>query len=619
MSARLRAWFRSAPVGVASSVAEAADGDLVRRFADTRDDGAFAELVRRHGPMVLATCRRVLHPDVHTADDAFQAAFLVLATKASAVSPPERVGAFLYGVAVCVARKAKTWVRKLGPSTPALDQMPAAPVSTDPDAADVRAKIDDVLAGLPTKYRAAVVLCDLEQRSRKDAAAALGWTEGALSGRLARARKLLADRLARRGVVAPVAAGLGVLLPASAALASVPVQLAASTVRTAVLVSTGAAVGVTGEAIPASVAALAQGIPTMRSTTFKLLAAGITGIGLALGGFGLYALTAADPPGRPAPTPAPSRFVDAPPAPVPAQKGWTTKYTFAYKSAITAVAFGPDLVAASDKNGALVLWDAKTGKEKETLLKGGGDVPMPLNRVQFSPDGEWLSLVSADGENIHQCSVDPKDRLFPGVGTPLWKSFGVTADGKYWLLADGGRALQLRENRFAQNMAPSGGKGRFIHKEKIAFAAAGEADVVATVSDGVLRRWDQADEKPIWEEKLEKFEVSALAVCPLTKVIAVGGKNGEVRVYAALTGKVLTTLTGHKDAVTSIGFNPDGTRIVTGGADKTARVWDAENGKELAGLKGHTETVTAVAFSPDGELIATGSADKSVRVWEFKK
>ena len=258
MSARLRAWFHAAPVTVASSEAEAADGDLVRRFADTHDEAAFAELVRRHGPMVLATCRRVLHPDIHTADDAFQATFLVLATKAAAVSPPERVGAWLHGVAVHVAKKAKAWVRKIAPSAPSdLDKVPAALVEADPDAADVRAKLDDVLAGLPSKYRSAVVLCELEGRSRAEAAAALGWSEGTLSSRLARARKLLADRLARRGVVLP-AAGLGVVLPASAALATVPAQLAASTVRTATLVAAGAA---TGEAIPASVAALAQGVP----------------------------------------------------------------------------------------------------------------------------------------------------------------------------------------------------------------------------------------------------------------------------------------------------------------------------------------------------------------------
>jgi pyruvate dehydrogenase E1 component alpha subunit len=69
MSARLRSWFRAAPVAVASSEAAVSDGELVRRFADTRDDDAFAELVRRHGAMVLGVCRRVVG-DHTTADDA---------------------------------------------------------------------------------------------------------------------------------------------------------------------------------------------------------------------------------------------------------------------------------------------------------------------------------------------------------------------------------------------------------------------------------------------------------------------------------------------------------------------------------------------------------------------
>jgi RNA polymerase sigma factor (sigma-70 family) len=608
MSARLRAWFRSAPVAASEA---ASDGDLVRRFADTRDDTAFAELVRRHGPMVLATCRRVLHPDVHTADDAFQAAFLVLATRAAAVSPPERVGAFLHGVAVLVAKKARAWARKALSAAPAdLARVPAAPSGADPDAADVRAKIDDVLAGLPSKYRSAVVLCDLEQRSRKEAAAALGWSEGALSGRLARARKLLADRLARRGVAAPAAlvgAGLGGLLPASAAPASVPAQLAASTLHTAALVAAGAPAG---EAIPAPVAALAQGVSAVQSATVKLFAAGLACVGLALAGFGLYALTAADPPAPPAePVPA------AAPAPAPAVNGWTAKHTLTHKHEVRAVALGADVVASGDKGGVLALWDAKTGAEKEVLLDGSAELAAPIDRIQMSPDGAWLYLVTTDGKAFHQCSVEKKDRLFPGAGTGQAKTVGVTADGSHWVQVDGKRTVGLVENRFAENLIPFMTVARFVHKDDIDFTAAGDTDVVATVAGGVLRRWDKGDKKPVWEEKLEKFEVSALAVCPVSKVIAAGGKGGEVRVYGALTGKVLVTLRGHSGAVTAIAFSADGTRVVTGGADGTGRVWDAETGKELAELKGHAKGVTAVAFGPDGDTVATGGADKTVRVW----
>ena len=621
MSARLRAWFRKAPAVVASPEATAADGNLVRRFADTRDEAAFAELVRRHGPMVLATCRRVLHPDVHTADDAFQAAFLVLATKAAAVSPPERVGAFLHGVAVLVAKKAKAWARKLVPSPPAdLDRVPAAPFEVDPDTAEMRATIDEVLAGLPSKYRCAVVLCDLEGRSRAEAAALLGWREGTLSGRLARARKLLADRLARRGVAisaAVVVTGLGVLLPASAAQASVPVQLAVSTVRAAVLVSTGSAVGATSGAIPASVAALAQGVP-MHSTAFKLLTAALVLLALALGGFGLFALTAA-PPAPTVPPEQPDKSVGAAPARAPAEPRWVPKHTFAHKSPVTALALGPEFLAAGDKDGALILWDPKTGKEKETLLAGGDGGAKPINRIQVSPDGAWLYLVTNDGDGFHQCSVEKKDRRFPGSGDGQVTTHGVTPDGKYWLRAAGKRVLRLVENSFPQNVVPFLNVSTFTHDKDIEFLAACDADFIGTISDGVFRRWGAGKQKALWEAKLEKFEPTALAACPTAKVFALGGKNGEVRVYAGITGKLTATLKGHEGAVTAIGFSADGTRIVTGSADKTARIWNVEKGKEVAALKEHTDAVTAVAFGPDGDAIATGSADKTVKLWKLKK
>src|SRR5262245_5036407 len=74
------------------------DGELLRRYAVHRDEGAFAALVERHGPMVLGVCRRVLRHDQDT-EDAFQAAFLVLARQAGAIRSPEALGRWLYEVA----------------------------------------------------------------------------------------------------------------------------------------------------------------------------------------------------------------------------------------------------------------------------------------------------------------------------------------------------------------------------------------------------------------------------------------------------------------------------------------------------------------------------------------
>ena len=197
---------------IAASIARldaATDGHLLGRFVQARDADAFAALVKRLGPTVLAVCRRVC-PDSHLAEDAFQAAFLVLARKAESVRPREQVAVWLHGVAYRTASKARAMLvsrRRREADSAALPD-PPAPDPVMPDDAELR-KLDAAIAGLPAHLRAAVVLCELEGRSRKDAAALLGIPAGTLSSRLAEARKRLGDRL-RPAVAAVVTAALAV-------------------------------------------------------------------------------------------------------------------------------------------------------------------------------------------------------------------------------------------------------------------------------------------------------------------------------------------------------------------------------------------------------------------------
>ena len=152
------------------------DGALLERFVHDNDAAAFEVLVRRHGPMVLGVCRRVL-ADSHDADDAFQATFLVLARRAETVRNPAAVGAWLHAVAWQVAtraRKARGRRNNVLVLT-SLDVGQTEGGAAETEWRELRPVLDEELRRLPEKYRAPVVLCYLEDRSNAEAAEQLGW------------------------------------------------------------------------------------------------------------------------------------------------------------------------------------------------------------------------------------------------------------------------------------------------------------------------------------------------------------------------------------------------------------------------------------------------------------
>jgi RNA polymerase sigma factor (sigma-70 family) len=253
------------------------DGQLLECFVSRRDEAAVAALVRRHGPMVWGVCRRVLR-NHHDAEDAFQATFLVLVRKAGSIMPREMVANWLYGVAHRTALKARATTAKRQAREKQVNQMPEAGAVTEPGLwHDLQPLLDRELSRLPDKYRVAIVLCDLEGKTRKEVARQLKIPEGTLSSRLTTARKMLAKRLARHGVRVSGGA-LAAVLSHKAASACVPTPVVCSTIKAVSLVAAGT--GAAG-AVSIKAAALTEGVvKAMFMTKRKIAAAALLAVGM---------------------------------------------------------------------------------------------------------------------------------------------------------------------------------------------------------------------------------------------------------------------------------------------------------------------------------------------------
>lgn len=250
-----------------AAVAGLTDGQLLAAFVERQDQAAFAALVNRHGPMVWGVCRRLLNH--HDAEDAFQATFLVFFRKAAAIQSRNLLANWLYVVAHQVALHARRTAARRHTREKQVSAMPK-PTAKETDAQiELTAILDAELSRLPDHYRAVLVLCDLEGKTRNEAARHLGCPEGTVAGHLARGRAMLARRLRRHG--------LGV---SGGALAAVIAQNA-SAVPPSVVSSTIATIA--AQAIPAKVAFLAERvIKAMLVTKLKKTLAIVLLLGLTM-------------------------------------------------------------------------------------------------------------------------------------------------------------------------------------------------------------------------------------------------------------------------------------------------------------------------------------------------
>jgi RNA polymerase sigma factor (sigma-70 family) len=537
------------------------DGQLLECFLAAGEQAAFTALVRRHGPLVLGVCRRVLG---HTqdAEDAFQATFLVLARKAAALARPDLLGPWLYAVAYRTARKARAAAGRRRAVERQVAQMPERPGRAEECGHDLRPVLDAELSRLPEKYRIPVVLCELEGKSKREAARALGVPEGTVSSRLARARKLLRARLLRRGL-ALSSGTLALALSAEAASASVPAALALSTSKAAASLAAG---GAATTAVAARVAALAEGVlRTMSLNRLKFVAALLFLLAAVGVGVGLW-------PGRvpAAPRASTHRAVPRQGDKGPGRKAPQWQEVASLTCSVPgAVAFSPDGKKLAAAGNGVLLWDAATGKALDGLKEGVGD--LGLYALAFSPDGKLLAAGGPDG-----------------------------------LVA----VLDVRTGNVISSVQGHGGAA----VRSVAFSPDGKT-LASAGEDNVARLWDLARRKERASLEGHTDKLYAVAFAPDGKVVATGGLDGTVRLWEAGTGKERASLAGHTARIDCLAFAPDGKTLASGSADGTLKLWDPVTGKLQATLKADRGRVDAAAFAPDGRtLAATGYEVKDKQV-----
>jgi RNA polymerase sigma factor (sigma-70 family) len=272
------------------------DQQLLDGWVESRDEAAFELLIRRHGPMVLAVCRRIL-AHAHDAEDAFQATFFALARKARSIRRPNALAGWLYQVACRSALRLRSRTARETDVLPS--ELPAS--NGDPTAAamwrDVRRVLDEEIDHLPARYRLPFVLCYLEGKTNEEAAYHLGCPTGTVMSRLAWARDRLRSRLTRRGLTLSAAVLAG-LLTQSTAPAAVPGTLISTTVGVALFSAGKLAAG----AASTQVAVLTQGVlKSMFLSKLKMVAAVIVclaGLGTGVGAAGYRLVASEQAPGE---------------------------------------------------------------------------------------------------------------------------------------------------------------------------------------------------------------------------------------------------------------------------------------------------------------------------------
>jgi RNA polymerase sigma factor (sigma-70 family) len=637
------------------------DAQLLEQFVRTRDEAAFTGLMCRHGGLVWHVCRQILHQE-QDAEDAFQACFLVLALKAASLHREQGLANWLYGVAYRVAMNAK---RKATRRQAHESRKAAVAPRTLPDALalqELQSVLHEEINRLPQKYRVTLVLCGLEGKSKSEAARELGWKEGTVSGRLARARQMLAGRLARRGVLLS-AAWAATTVGAESGAAVIPATLVQTTAEAARQLAAGQAL--TRGIVSNPVATLVkEALKTLSTTKLKLALTLILGLVLLGTSVGIPAKEAfrgePTPPGGDPPvnandtksgTQVNQPRVDLHGDPLP--EGAVARLgTMRFRQFdLEALGLSPDgrvLITKSCSDGRVCAWEADSGKllwQKTPSV--GPNSSNGLLAVSFSPGGRFMAgtydcrpptgmrecVFICDlksGKLLHHLSPESSFySVWETVFSPDSKFIAANLEGTlYRWSTESGQLVDQAD-------------GAIPARTLIRFSADGKTILA---SDGQkVRHWDVAKRSVtrVVELKVKEFYQQALSDDGRLVAVAAGNagtvpplgtvRSSTLQLFDTTTGKECCTFRGDTTGIQELVLSHDGRTLIGVATEGDRRsgisIWDTQTGALRHRFPVPLTTCFHVGVTPDGAKVFTsissnhgwlahGPGESVVRWWD---